>query len=89
MYAIRSYYVALSFVRWAKDITDLREIIKKRNKKTLIVAKIEKPEALEELDAIIEASDAVMVVITSYSIHYTKLYDFLVAESAILGTYSI
>lgn len=54
-------WIALSFVRWAKDITDLREIIKKRNKKTLIVAKIEKPEALEELDAIIEASDAVMV----------------------------
>ncbi|MBN1952861.1 MAG: pyruvate kinase [Bacteroidales bacterium] len=54
-------WIALSFVRWAKDITNLKEILQKRNKKALVIAKIEKPEALNELDEIIEAADAVMV----------------------------
>jgi pyruvate kinase len=51
-------YVALSFVRRAEDITDLRGRIPKG---MLIVAKIEKDSALERLDSILEASDAVMV----------------------------
>ncbi len=54
-------WVALSFVRKAKDIESLREIINKHNSPTRIVAKIEKPEALENIDAIIAATDAVMV----------------------------
>lgn len=54
-------WVALSFVRKASDIESLREIINKHNPDTRIVAKIEKPEALENLDKIIEATDAVMV----------------------------
>lgn len=54
-------WIALSFVRKAQDIYDLREIIDKAGKHAGIIAKIEKPEALEELDAIIEASDAIMV----------------------------
>ena len=54
-------WVALSFVRTAKCITDLREIIEKAGKSTRIIAKIEKPEAIENIDAIIEATDAIMV----------------------------
>ena len=54
-------WVALSFVRKAQDILSLREIINEAKSTTRIVAKIEKPEALENIDAVIEATDAVMV----------------------------
>ncbi|CAE7245953.1 pyk [Symbiodinium microadriaticum] len=54
-------WVALSFVRKAEDIQVLRDIINKSGKHTKIVAKIEKPEALDNIDEIIEATDAVMV----------------------------
>jgi len=54
-------WVALSFVRNVNDILELREIINKTEKLTKIVAKIEKPEAVDCIDAIIEASDALMV----------------------------
>ncbi len=54
-------WVALSFVRKAKDIESLREIINQHKSATQIIAKIEKPEALENIDAIISATDAVMV----------------------------
>ena len=54
-------YVALSFVRSAGDIRQLRELLQSAGSTALVIAKIEKAEALEELDAIISASDAVMV----------------------------
>ena len=54
-------WIALSFVRSAEDITDLRERINKAGKFCKIVAKIEKPEALENIDAIIQETDAIMV----------------------------
>jgi pyruvate kinase len=54
-------WIALSFVRSADDIEDLRERIQAAGKDCKIVAKIEKPEALENIDAIIEATDAIMV----------------------------
>ncbi|MEQ8363774.1 MAG: pyruvate kinase [Cyclobacteriaceae bacterium] len=54
-------WVALSFVRKAEDINKLRGILEKNNSKARIVAKIEKPEALEDIDNIIEATDAIMV----------------------------
>lgn len=54
-------WIALSFVRSAEDINDLRERIEAKGKVCKIVAKIEKPEALENIDAIIEATDAIMV----------------------------
>ncbi|NVJ87043.1 MAG: pyruvate kinase [Algoriphagus sp.] len=54
-------WIALSFVRSPEDIIDLRERIDKAGKSCKIVAKIEKPEALENIDAIIEATDAIMV----------------------------
>ena len=54
-------WVALSFVRKAADIEILKDIIIRNKSTTRIVAKIEKPEALENIDAIIEATDAIMV----------------------------
>ncbi len=54
-------WVALSFVRKAEDIHSLREKIKASGRDTKIVAKIEKPEALENIDDIIEATDGLMV----------------------------
>lgn len=54
-------WIALSFVRSAEDIIDLRQRIEKSGKACKIVAKIEKPEALENIDDIIEATDAIMV----------------------------
>jgi pyruvate kinase len=54
-------FVALSFVRSASDIHALRELLHSAGSTALVIAKIEKAEALEELDAIISASDAVMV----------------------------
>jgi pyruvate kinase len=54
-------WLALSFVRSATDIIDLKEIIKKKKKKTRIIAKIEKPEALKDIDNIIEMTDGIMV----------------------------
>ena len=54
-------WIALSFVRSAKDVRDLRKIINKQGKSTRIVSKIEKPEAVADIDAIIKESDALMV----------------------------
>jgi len=54
-------WIALSFVRSADDIIDLRNRIKAAGKECKIVAKIEKPEALDNIDSIIEATDAIMV----------------------------
>ncbi len=54
-------WIALSFVRKAQDIKILRGIIEKNQSTTRIVAKIEKPEALSNIDEIIAATDAVMV----------------------------
>ena len=54
-------YVGLSFVRQAKDVEQLREICEAWGRPTPIVAKIETPSAIDHLDAIVRASDAVMV----------------------------
>jgi pyruvate kinase len=54
-------WIALSFVRRAEDLIDLKQIIKKAGKEIKVVAKIEKPEAIENIDAIIAATDAIMV----------------------------
>ena len=54
-------YIGLSFVRTADDVAELRSLIEAAGSSARIVAKIEKAEAVVNLDAIIEASDAVMV----------------------------
>lgn len=54
-------WIALSFVRKAADILDLKELISKKNGHAGVIAKIEKPEALDEIDEIIKVTDGVMV----------------------------
>ena len=54
-------WIGLSFVRRDADIIELRRQILERNSGLKIIAKIEKPEALEYLDKIIESTDGVMV----------------------------
>lgn len=54
-------FVALSFVRTVSDLEITRQEMKKYNVKAKMVAKIETQKALDNIDAIIEASDAVMV----------------------------
>ena len=56
-------FIGLSFVRQAEDIRDLHRLIASHNPKVvpLIVAKIEKTEAIDDLENILDATDAVMV----------------------------
>jgi pyruvate kinase len=54
-------YVALSFVRTAGDVRELKEIIRERGSDARVIAKIEKPEALDCLDDILAESDGLMV----------------------------
>ena len=53
--------VALSFVRSAADVRTARGIIAARNADIPVFAKLEKPQALDQLEAILEAADGVMV----------------------------
>ncbi|MGD9497301.1 MAG: pyruvate kinase [Armatimonadota bacterium] len=54
-------YAALSFVRSAEDMRRMRQAISELGADTQVVAKLEKPEALEELEEVVAASDVVMV----------------------------
>ncbi len=54
-------WIALSFVRRAADIRELRELIASHGGRQPIVAKLERPEAVDNLDEIVEAADAIMV----------------------------
>ncbi len=54
-------FVALSFVRSAADVAELRELIEAAGSTAQVIAKIEKAEAVDALDEIVELSDAVMV----------------------------
>jgi pyruvate kinase len=53
--------IALSFVRSAKDIENVHKIMDKKGKRLPIVAKIEKPQAVENLGEILQAFDAIMI----------------------------
>lgn len=83
-------YFALSFVRSAADIEILREELKKRNLNAAIVAKIENQSAINHIDSIIEASDAIMVARGDLGVevpfrelaHWQKL---IIHKSRILG----
>ncbi len=54
-------WIALSFVRNHIDILLLKHIIRQKSKRCRVVAKIEKPEAIQNLEEIIAATDAIMV----------------------------
>jgi len=54
-------WIGLSFVRNVQDVKDLQKIIKSKKSPARVIAKIEKPEAIRQIDAIIKQSGAVMV----------------------------
>lgn len=54
-------WIALSFVRSPQDVLDLKKILGKKNSFMKVMAKIEKPEALKEIDDIIKAADGIMI----------------------------
>ena len=54
-------WIALSFVRSADDLIPLRDLCRNKKKFARIVAKIEKPEAVENIDEIIDASNGIMI----------------------------
>ena len=54
-------WIGLSFVRSANDIIELKKIIAAKGKSTRVIAKIEKPEAIRDIDNIIKEADGVMV----------------------------
>jgi len=54
-------FLALSFVRRGSDVKDLRALISETNTRAAIIAKIEKPEALNNIDEILDAADGIMV----------------------------
>ncbi len=54
-------YIALSFVRRSADIQDLKSLLARRKADIPVIAKIEKPEALENIDTILDAADGIMI----------------------------
>ena len=54
-------YIAVSFVRRPEDVLLAKQLIQRAGKDTPVIAKLEKPQAIENLDAILGAADAVMV----------------------------
>jgi pyruvate kinase len=54
-------YIALSFVRSASDVTRVHEIMAEEGIRLPVIAKIEKPQAVEAIDEIVDAFDAIMV----------------------------
>ena len=54
-------WIGMSFVRNAADMIKVKEIIKEQGKTARVIAKIEKPEAIDNIDEIIQVSDGIMV----------------------------
>lgn len=54
-------WIALSFVRSPDDVIELQEIIQQEGKFSKVIAKIEKPAAVQRLDEIIDVSDGIMI----------------------------
>jgi pyruvate kinase len=54
-------FIALSFIREANDVIKVRNFLQKRKKTPALIAKIERREALDNLDGILEAADGAMV----------------------------
>ena len=77
-------HVALSFVQHVEDVLELKELIRAAGSEARVVAKIEKAEALENLDAIIEASDAIMVARGDLGVE-VGVHDVPLAQKRMIG----
>lgn len=76
-------WVAISFVRSPGDIISLKNIIKDHGRQTKTIAKIERPEALKRIDAIIEVSDGLMVARGDLGIEI-KMQDVPIAQKMLI-----
>lgn len=80
-------WVGLSFVRTANDIKILKKIIAKQKLHHKVIAKIEKPEAIKDIDAIIEATDAIMVARGDLGVevppHKVPVYQKMIVQKCI------
>ena len=77
-------FLGLSFVRSPDDVRDLKSLIAAENGETQVVAKIEKPEALEQLEEIVEVSDAIMVARGDLGVEI-DIAQMAVAQKRIIG----
>src|SRR2546426_4037138 len=82
-------YIALSFVRRAEDCVDAKNLIREAGGHAPLVAKIEKAEAIDHLDEIIAATDAVMVARgdlgVETSVELVPVYQKQIIEKAVLA----
>ena len=81
-------WIGLSFVRSAKDVKTLKKIIKRHKKsKALVLAKIEKPEAISDIDNIILETDAIMVARGDLGVevpsHKVPVYQKMIVQKCI------
>jgi len=80
-------WVGLSFVRTANDIKILKKIIGKQKLHHKVIAKIEKPEAIKDIDAIIKATDAIMVARGDLGVevppHKVPVYQKMIVQKCI------
>jgi len=80
-------WVGLSFVRSANDVKILKRIIDKHNLHHKVIAKIEKPEAIKDIDAIIQATDAIMVARGDLGVevppHKVPVYQKMIVEKCL------
>jgi pyruvate kinase len=63
-------FVALSFVRRAEDITGLRRLLRRAQRPPMLIAKIERREAIENLESILDVADGVMVARGDLGVEY-------------------
>src|SRR3989454_2925465 len=82
-------YIALSFVRSAEDCVEAKSLIQEAGGRAPLVAKIEKAEAIDHLDEIIAAADAVMVARgdlgVETSVELVPVYQKQIIEKAVLA----
>ncbi|MBT3622318.1 MAG: pyruvate kinase [Flavobacteriales bacterium] len=80
-------WVGLSFVRSAEDVSILKKVIEKQKLHHKVIAKIEKPEAIKDIDAIIDATDAIMVARGDLGVevppHKVPVYQKMIVEKCI------
>lgn len=77
-------WVAISFVRASSDLIDLKNIIRDKQKQTKVIAKIERPEALKRIDAIIAQADGLMVARGDLGIEI-KMQDVPIAQKMLIA----
>ena len=77
-------FIALSFVRKAKDVSSLRKIVEKKRQDIKIIAKIEKPEAARAIDSILQSADGIMVARGDLGVEATPFVVPIIQKELIL-----